>query len=225
MIIPVIFVFIKAAIRRHISFHANDGFYFFFLATLIKFNGAVHIAMVGKSQGFVAHAFSFFDQLFNLWQAVQKRIVAVNMQMHEIGHKFYLSSRASRSDEGSTQIKKDLFSFIGIDPSSAKASLGMTELTTTFEAHLASLLNIPNKGYKLISINDGAQIIQRVTKKNNKLKFSKIKNVAIVNAITYKNTNIGSDLIRIQCNQSIMQTPNSFNKLGKEIKAAIEKIC
>ena len=31
-----------------------------------------------------------------------------------------------RGDEGSIQIKKYLFSFIGLDPSSAKASLGMT---------------------------------------------------------------------------------------------------
>jgi len=96
---------------------------------------------------------------------------------------------------------------------------------TTFEAHIASLLGVPYQKQELIKISDGAQIVQRVTKKINKLKFSKIKNGAIVNAITYKNTNIGSDLIRIQCNQSIVQTPNSFNKLGKEIKTAIEKIC
>ena len=46
---------------------------------------------------------------------------------------------------------------------------------TTFEAHLASLLNLPNDNYTLISIHDGAQIIQRVTNQINKPQAPKLK--------------------------------------------------
>ena len=36
---------------------------------------------------------------------------------------------------------------------------------TTFEAHLASLLSVSPDKYKLITIKNGAQIIQRITQK------------------------------------------------------------
>lgn len=86
---------------------------------------------------------------------------------------------------------------------------------TTFEAHIASLLDLPNKGYKLISINNGAQIIQRVT--NKKIMISKINDDALVNIIKYNNTSPGSDLIRYQFSRGLMKKHNILNELGKKI--------
>ena len=88
---------------------------------------------------------------------------------------------------------------------------------TTFEAHLASLLNLPNDNYTLISIHDGAQIIQRVTNQINKPQAPKIKDSALVNIIKYNNTSPGSDLVRFQFSKGLMKKHNILNDLGKKI--------
>ncbi len=87
---------------------------------------------------------------------------------------------------------------------------------STFEAHLASLLDLPNKEYKLISINNGAQIIQRVTKK--KIKVPRIDDKSVINTIKYNNATPGSDLIRFQFSKGLMKKHNMLNALGKKIK-------
>jgi hypothetical protein len=92
---------------------------------------------------------------------------------------------------------------------------------STFEAHVASLINIPNDKYRLIPIHDGAQIVQRVTKKINKIRLPKIKDKSIINIITYNNNSLGADLVRAQSCAGIMQNENMPNKLGKQIRAAI----
>ncbi len=86
-----------------------------------------------------------------------------------------------------------------------------------FEAHLAGLLDLPYKGHKLIPIHDGAQIIQRITKKINKIQTPKIKDPAIINIIKYNNTLPGSDLIRFQFSKGLMNKHNVLNELGKKI--------
>ncbi len=95
-----------------------------------------------------------------------------------------------------------------------------TERTTTFVAHLASLLNIPNKNHQLTPIKNGAQIIQRVTNNISNLKFN-LKNKAILNTISYKNKTIGADLLRIQCQEGLLAKHNVLNKLGKNIRDSI----
>jgi hypothetical protein len=87
----------------------------------------------------------------------------------------------------------------------------MTKLATTFEAHLASLLGLPSDGYKLISIDDGAQIVQRVTNKVSETRTPKIKDDALINVIKYNNTAPGSDLIRWQFSKGIMKNDNVLN--------------
>ncbi len=77
---------------------------------------------------------------------------------------------------------------------------------STFEAHLAGLLNVAPDKYKLSKITDGAQIIQRVTKK--KIKISKIKDRSIINIIKYNNASLGSDLIRWQFSKGLMKKHN-----------------
>ena len=85
----------------------------------------------------------------------------------------------------------------------------------TFEAHLSTLLKIPVKT-SLIPINDGAQILQRVTNKMKKVNTEKIVNAGY-NVINYSNEKMNADLVRIQSKLGIMEAHNKFNKRGKEI--------
>ena len=86
---------------------------------------------------------------------------------------------------------------------------------TTFEAHLHTLLGskISNP---IIQINDGAQILQRVTSIIKKVDDKKLKEAGY-NVINYSNDKINADLCRIQSPLGIMETHNKFNKRGKEI--------
>ena len=85
----------------------------------------------------------------------------------------------------------------------------------TFEAHLAALLHSPVKT-ALVPINDGAQILQRVTSKVKKVDSKKIKDAGY-NVINYLNEKNNDDLARIQSRLGIMEAHNKFNKRGKEI--------
>jgi len=94
-----------------------------------------------------------------------------------------------------------------------------TKNSTTFEAHLASLLNLKPSGITLAKINDGAQIIQRVLSTKNKVSTTKIEKLkkSGLNIFQYANTKPGEDLIRIQSQHGIMAGHNKFNKIGKQI--------
>ena len=93
---------------------------------------------------------------------------------------------------------------------------------TIFEAHLSALTNQPISS-KIIEINDGAQIIQRVTSK-----ITDIEPVDLANAgykvIKYMNTKLNSDLLRIQSKLGIMESHDKFNKRGKEIEEQVEEL-
>jgi predicted ATP-grasp superfamily ATP-dependent carboligase len=91
---------------------------------------------------------------------------------------------------------------------------------TTFEAHIAALTGKP-MAMPLIEINDGAQIVQRVTSSNKKIDISSIENAGY-KVITYKNTKPNADLIRIQSERGIMETHNKFNTRGKEIEGFLK---
>ena len=92
---------------------------------------------------------------------------------------------------------------------------------TSFEAHLASLLNINLDDFDLIDINDGAQIIQRVISNPKKLDIKKLEEKNF-NIIKYNNTKPEEDLIRIQSEKSLMQDHNKFNKHAEEILQSYE---
>jgi len=94
------------------------------------------------------------------------------------------------------------------------------KIASTFEAHLASLLGINRDERYLIQINDGAQILQRVTEKIDHLKNPKFKDKSI-HTIYYLNKKIGSDLLRIQTDKGIMEDHNVFNDLGRTILVGI----
>ncbi|MFH1946834.1 MAG: NUDIX domain-containing protein [Candidatus Magasanikbacteria bacterium] len=88
---------------------------------------------------------------------------------------------------------------------------------STFEAHLASLLNLDLSDYELIEIENGAQIIQRVTKDIPSLPEPKYNKRPDMNVIKYNNTKPGSDLLRIQTHYSLIDGHNKLSKNGLKI--------
>ncbi len=91
---------------------------------------------------------------------------------------------------------------------------------TVFEANLAALTDSPITE-PLILINDGAQIIQRVTSSTKKVDSTKLEEAGY-KVIKYKNIKLNSDLARIQSERGIMEAHNKFNKRGKEIEELIK---
>ncbi len=89
---------------------------------------------------------------------------------------------------------------------------------TTFEAHLSALTD--KDVDSLIVINDGAQIIQRVTASVKKINTESLQKAGY-KVMEYKNTKLNSDLVRIQSERGIMETHNKFNGRGKEIEKDI----
>lgn len=89
---------------------------------------------------------------------------------------------------------------------------------TTFEAHLKALLGEKIEE-ELIPVNDGAQIIQRVTKKVASIPGSSVTMLesAGYNVIPYPNTEYNTDLLRIQGARGIMERHGVLNVRGKEI--------
>ncbi len=95
---------------------------------------------------------------------------------------------------------------------------------TIFESHRRALTNT-NVIEQLIPVNDGAQIIQRITKKT---KTSSPETVAELTkegyqVISYTNEDDNADLIRIQSPLGIMEMHNKFNARGEEIVATLLK--
>lgn len=90
---------------------------------------------------------------------------------------------------------------------------------TIFEAHIKAL-NDEKIEQNIIEINDGAQIIKRITKKEFVVDINTLKDNGF-NVIKYNNNKLNSDQFRIQCTMGIMETHNKFNKRGKLILEAI----
>lgn len=86
---------------------------------------------------------------------------------------------------------------------------------TTFDAHISALTGLPITS-KLIHINDGSQILQRVTSQVKKIDDKKLV-TAGYNVINYMNVKQNEDLARIQSTMGIMETHNKLNKRGKEV--------
>lgn len=89
---------------------------------------------------------------------------------------------------------------------------------TTFEAHLSALLG-EAISKPLIPINDGAQIVQRVTKATTTVGDDKITalHAAGYQTATYPNTDLNEDLVRIQSTQGIIDARGELNERGQAI--------
>ncbi len=86
---------------------------------------------------------------------------------------------------------------------------------TTFQAHFDVLTGVPINS-SLIQINDGSQILQRVTSTIKKIYTDEFLSVGY-RVISYLNEKNNEDLARIQSSRGIMETHNKFNSKGKEI--------
>jgi predicted ATP-grasp superfamily ATP-dependent carboligase len=92
---------------------------------------------------------------------------------------------------------------------------------TTFEAHLASLLDL-EISEDIIEIEDGAQIVLRNSEEK-KIDIEKIESELKkqdFEIIRYDNTKAGSDLLRIQSTSSYMEKHAEFNNLGNHVAQA-----
>jgi predicted ATP-grasp superfamily ATP-dependent carboligase len=89
---------------------------------------------------------------------------------------------------------------------------------TIFEAHIHALTDEPITQH-LIPINDGSQIIQRVTKLLKTVSPVTVQNLKALghNVIAYTTDALNSNILRIQSDKGIMETHNKFNARGKEI--------
>ncbi|TAN32507.1 NUDIX domain-containing protein [Patescibacteria group bacterium] len=92
---------------------------------------------------------------------------------------------------------------------------------TTFQAHVAALLDVPPDDYRLQAITNGAQIVQRVTLNIDELEIPRIKAVQSFNIIMYQNVKLGTDLIRVQSESGLMEKHNIFNEVGMSILVGI----
>ena len=69
---------------------------------------------------------------------------------------------------------------------------------TVFAAHLLALLGVKNIKDDLVAVNDGAQIIQRVTEEIPDMRDPIVHKSAEWRSVRYENTKPGSDLLRMQ---------------------------
>jgi len=94
---------------------------------------------------------------------------------------------------------------------------GITGITL-FETHLLALRG-ESIHESLVPVNDGSQIIQRITSRTKHVSPTAIKVLEErgYTVISYSNTNENADLIRIQSIRDIMETHGKFNARGKEI--------
>lgn len=95
---------------------------------------------------------------------------------------------------------------------------------TVFEAHLLALLDEEITG-ELIAINDGAQVIQRITSGVKTIGDKKIGALQSAGyfAIPYQNTENNADLIRIQSEKGIMKSHGKLNERGEKIAEILLK--
>src|ERR1043166_5220152 len=83
MIVAPVF-FIETCAWRHEKIHAEHWLYSIFFAFFVKLYRAVHVAVVGKRDGFLAVVFGGFHEFGDLGQGLEEGIVRMNVQMNEI---------------------------------------------------------------------------------------------------------------------------------------------
>lgn len=142
-----------------------------------------------------------------------KGLFGVDFVMEEKSRKIYLIEINARQPASTTfesqleQIERE------------KGQKGIT----TFEAHIRALLDLPID-QNIIAIENGAQIVQRITKNIQSIFDDSAKelNTKGFEVLIYENTATNSDLIRIQTESSLMENHNIFNMKGQEIVEVIK---
>lgn len=98
-----------------------------------------------------------------------------------------------------------------------------------FEAHLLGLFSLPTNEFTLSTIKHGAQIVQRIVDEtfleHIRPRIRDIKNSLENLELTqlwYENTEINTELVRMQTNKSFLSAHNTFNNLGAKIAQLFE---
>jgi hypothetical protein len=102
----------------------------------------------------------------------------------------------------------------------AKGATGIT----TFEAHISALLGKP-LGREIIRIEDGAQIVQRVTRSVESVPEEALGTLELLgyDVTAYPNTEENSDLLRIQSGGGFMAAHGEFNESGVAVRDALTR--
>ena len=102
--------------------------------------------------------------------------------------------------------------------------------STIFEAHLSALTGSTRSDLvqKQIELNDGAQLVQRVTKRLAAQMVEMSHKIADLNKagytiIPYSNTKPNSDFLRIQSDKGLMASHGKWNARGEKIIEILEK--
>ncbi len=96
---------------------------------------------------------------------------------------------------------------------------------TTFEAHLAALLDLDLSKYTLVPVTSGSQIIQRITGEITEVDKDVVSNIEALGCTVrvYPNEKVGSELLRIQSNQSFISAHNELTTLGIQLVPLLTK--
>lgn len=135
-----------------------------------------------------------------------KGLFGIDVVLDEKKNKMYLIEINARQPASTTY------------ESQLQNNIGLNQGLTTFEIHIGALLGINNE-HSLIKIKDGSQIIQRITKKIQKIKTP--TNHRDFHFIKYDNTKLGADLLRIQSLNGMMKNPKQLNEFGKKILKSV----
>jgi hypothetical protein len=156
-----------------------------------------------------------------LWYSGWKGLFGVDAIVDEVTGKIYLIEINARQP-ASTTYESELQLIKAREHENLPTGQAGMKTVTTFEAHLASVIEIPYSGEQIMPIEEGSQVIVRVP---NEVRSEKINVESLrskeFKVIEYDNTKPGSDWLRIQSPKSIMQQHNQFNDLGEKIKNAI----
>jgi hypothetical protein len=167
-----------------------------------------------------------------------KGLFGIDVIYDEERDQFKLIEINARQPASTTYESQLQSKFRGHLPFEALAKEGGLVGATIFEAHLAALTDSPLTK-KQIEINDGAQIVQRVTKtlvaqmvemsrKDLYEMSSWQKKIADLNkagyvTIPYLNTKSNSDFLRIQSDKGVMEKHGKWNARGEKIIEILEK--
>ena len=76
-----------ATVDGLIGFDADEGADALFFAGAVEFNGAMHDAMIGQSQGGLAEAFCFFDEVFDASKTIEEGVLGMDVEVDKVvGH-------------------------------------------------------------------------------------------------------------------------------------------
>lgn len=150
-------------------------------------------------------------------------LFGIDVMLDQVSGRLYLIEINARQP-ASTTYESTLQKSVILTRQPVGKNLPHTKSLTTFQAHLASLLEQPYNHEQLTIITDGAQVIQRVTPMVKKIMLTSQKMLAHLDLTLTPYTNIapGSDLLRIQSKHGIMRAHDEFNYLGTEIAYALD---